>query len=121
MLLLQASAPGGTAAERVAPLDAMVADAVGCRKPRVGEITVCARRGGESPYRYRRLPGEDDGFKADGPTDSVSRERHRLMDVGGAGAQTNACSTTGPMGWTGCQVKQWKEAQQQAGFRSAPR
>ena len=39
------------------------------------------------------------------------------MDVGGAGAQQNVCGATGAAGWTGCMTRDWKERQQQKGFR----
>ncbi len=85
-----------------------------CPRGQNGEITVCGKP--DSPYR---IPKElrDPGFQIDGPMDSVSRERHRIMDVGGAGAQQHACSPVGAMGWTGCEVKAWKEADQQRGFQ----
>lgn len=115
MLLLQA----GTAAARN-PVDAqraLVQDAVApCRRGRRGEIVVCGRSKDErSPYRLPVIDGED-GFQIDGPVDSVSRGRHKLMDVGGAGSQQNSCGATGSGGLYGCQVKAWKEADQQRGF-----
>lgn len=99
-----------------APLRDPVAEVVHCPKPRPGEISICGKREADPPYR---LPQQfrDEGFRIDGPVDSVSRERHLIMDVGGAGAQQNACSAVGMAGWTGCEVKGWKEADQQRGYR----
>ena len=77
-----------------------------------GDIVVCRRAGETAALRYR-LPIRDQGFDPGGPTDSVSRERHRMMDVGASG--TGSCSASGAGGWTGCQSHQWKEARQQYG------
>lgn len=74
--------------------------------PAPSEIVVCGR--GEDA-RYR-LPSPD-GFDPRGLVDSVSRERHRLMDVGASGIQS--CSTVGPGGWTGCDVRRWRQAHEQ--------
>lgn len=71
------------------------------------ELVVCGRRG-DSPYR---LPLVHDGFDPDGPVDSVSRERHRLYEVGDVGI--GSCSTVGGGGWTGCDSIAWKQAHQQ--------
>lgn len=86
-----------------------------CRMPADGSVIICGRRNTESPYR---LPpaARDPGFDVDGPIDSVSRERHKLMDVGDAG--TGSCSNVGAGGWTGCMVKGWRADEQQRGFRS---
>ena len=74
------------------------------------EIVVCGRRDGRSPYR---VPEVDQGFDPGGTVDSVSRERHRLLDLGATGIQS--CSTVGPGGWTGCDLIRWREAQEQYG------
>ena len=87
-----------------------------CRMPADGSVIVCGTRNSESPYR---IPSSlrDPGFDVDGAIDSVSRERHKLMDVGDAG--TGSCSNSGAGGWTGCAVKDWQAADQQRGFRPA--
>lgn len=61
------------------------------------EIVVCGRRNETERYR---LPIRSEGFDPNGPIDSVSRERHRLIQEGDAGI--GSCSTTGPGGYTGC-------------------
>lgn len=111
VLALLASAPLPKA-----PLRDPVAEAVRCPKPRPGEINVCGR---DSPEARYRLPQafRDPGFEIDGPRDSASRERHKLMDVGGAGSLQNACSVVGHGGGIGCMVKDWTENDQQRGFR----
>lgn len=111
MLLLEVvttSGPGVPAKPRTQMTEAP------CKRGSGDEINVCGKA--DSPYR---IPKElrDPGFQVDGPRDSVSRERHRIMDVGGAGSQQGACSPVGAMGWTGCMVKDWKESDQQRGFR----
>ena len=70
-------------------------------------ITVCGRSNGASGYR---LPPRE-GFDRAGPIDSVSRERHRMLDVGATG--TGSCSPVGPGGWTGCMLIRWREANEQ--------
>jgi hypothetical protein len=72
-----------------------------------GEIVVCGRRDEE---RYR-LPIRTEGFDASGPVDSVSRERHRLIQEGDSGV--GSCSTSGAGGWTGCFHQQRKRQCQQ--------
>jgi hypothetical protein len=57
------------------------------------DVTVCGHRDEGSGYR---LPQLDQHFDPAGSIDSVSRERHRLLDVGAAG--THSCSTVGPGG-----------------------
>jgi hypothetical protein len=71
------------------------------------EAVVCGRRG-RSPYR---IPEQREGFDPAGPIDSVSRERHRLLDLGASGI--GSCSTSGPGGMTGCDLIRWKEKQEQ--------
>jgi hypothetical protein len=87
-----------------------------CRMPADGSVIICGARNADSPYR---LPASvrDPGFDVDGAVDSVSRERHKLMDVGDAG--TGSCSNVGARGWTGCMVKGWQADDQQRGFRPA--
>ena len=87
-----------------------------CRIPADGTVLVCGHR--DSPYR---LPPalRDPGFDVDGPLDSLSRERHKLMETGESG--TGSCSNVGAGGWTGCMVKGWKAADEQRGFRPAGR
>jgi hypothetical protein len=87
-----------------------------CRIPADGTVLVCGHR--DSPFR---LPPalRDPGFDVDGPLDSVSRERHKLMETGESGI--GSCSNVGAGGWTGCMVKGWKAADEQRGFRPAGR
>lgn len=75
-----------------------------------GDIIVCADPAGEpeSPYR---LPIRPEGFDWKGGTDSVYRERRRLLEQGDAGI--GSCSAVGPGGWTGCMVRDWKRAREQ--------
>jgi hypothetical protein len=73
-------------------------------------IVVCGRRA--DPERYR-LPIRQNGFDPRGATDSVSRERHRLIEEGDAGI--GSCSTVGPGGYTGCFHQTIKRRQQQEG------
>jgi hypothetical protein len=70
------------------------------------EIVVCGR----SEDAQYRLPSPD-GFDPRGLIDSVSRERNRLMDVGASGI--HSCSTVGPGGWTGCDLRRWRQAHEQ--------
>ncbi len=82
------------------------------------EITVCAHQPGDAD-RYRLpLRDEDDGFDPLGPVDSVSRERQRLIDGDGASTDLTrgSCSSVGASGWTGCQIKTWREHDQQKGW-----
>jgi hypothetical protein len=101
LLLSQAAAPTDPAPTLIGPL---VTPA--CRSNR-DDITICGRRDGVGGYR---LP-EQDGFDPSGTVDSVSRERHRLLDVGATGI--GSCSTVGPGGWTGCMLNTWREADEQ--------
>jgi hypothetical protein len=79
-----------------------------CPKQPSGDIVVCGRRGESSPYRLPRL---NDGFDPDGPVDSVSRERHRLFEVGESGI--GSCSNAGAGAWTGCGAIEFKQFHQQ--------
>ncbi|RVT94965.1 hypothetical protein EOD43_00025 [Sphingomonas crocodyli] len=84
-----------------------------CPKDQSGAgIVVCARTKERVALRYR-LPIKQDGFDPAGPVDSVSRERHRMLDVGAGG--TRSCSPIGPGGSTGCQSRDWKAAREQYG------
>lgn len=76
------------------------------------DITVCGRRNGNDSYR---LP-QADRFDPAGPTDSVSRERHRMIEVGGAGI--GSCTPVGPGGWTGCMLGDWRHADEQYAGRN---
>lgn len=67
------------------------------------EIVVCGRR--DQTERYR-LPIRPQGFDRNGTIDSVSRERHRLYEVGETGLYS--CSNVGPGGYTGCSWKEFK-------------
>jgi hypothetical protein len=75
-----------------------------------GDIVVCGDREVRSPYR---IPAPKEGFDPAGPIASVSRERHRLYEVGDSGI--HSCSTVGPGGYTGCAFKTWKNAREQYG------
>jgi hypothetical protein len=90
-----------------------------CRSTtRTGEITVCAHQPSDND-RYRLpLRDEDRGFDPLGPVDSVSRERQRLLDGDGASQDLTrgSCSSVGASGWTGCQIKTWREHDQQKGW-----
>lgn len=98
-------------------LQAVVRNAIGdCRMPADGSVIICAQP--DSPYRLP-LAARDPGFDVNGAVDSVARERHKLMDVGGTGI--GSCSSAGAGGWTGCMVQGWEAADQQRGFRPAGR
>jgi len=81
-------------------------------------ITVCARTKEQTDRRFRLPPMPDTGFDPLGPVDSVSRERHRLIDGDGASQDLTrgSCSAVGASGWTGCMVKGWREKDQQKGW-----
>jgi hypothetical protein len=79
-----------------------------CEPSGGGEIVVCGKRGESERYR---LPVQPRGFDAAGSTDSVSRERHRLIQEGDSGI--GSCSTSGPGGWTGCFHQQRRRQCQQ--------
>jgi hypothetical protein len=102
--LLAMSAP--LLAEEPAPTTAPVIN--DCAQESSSEEIVVCRQRQRSAYR---LPPAPEGFDPTGTTDSISRERHRLLDVGAAGI--NSCSTVGPGGYTGCDVARWKEKQEQ--------
>lgn len=108
VLLSQASNNPDPAPTLTAPLAAPA-----CRPDRnQDDITVCGRRDDGAGYR---LPPPD-RFDPAGPIDSVSRERHRLLDVGATGI--GSCSTVGPGGWTGCMLTTWREADEQYAGRN---
>ncbi len=110
---LAAVLPAPAAQPRLADV---VHDVLGdCRRPDDGSVIVCATRHAESPYRIPPAL-RDTGFQVDGPVDSVSRERHKLMEAGDSG--TGSCSNSGAGGWTGCMVKGWRADEQQRGFRT---
>jgi hypothetical protein len=110
-LATAAAAPAAVAVPHIVP---------DCHRDPDEGIVVCGRQTGRSPYRLPP-PG---GFDPDGPVDSVSRERHRLMEPGASGI--GSCSTVGPGGWTGCDFNAWKQEHQQkdgnarVGFGSKP-
>lgn len=72
------------------------------------EIVVCGRRNDDARYR---VPPSVNGFDPDGPMESVSRERNRMLEGGEAG--TGSCSTVGAGGWTGCFALAVNRARQQ--------
>jgi hypothetical protein len=108
LLLSQAVTNPDPPATRTAPLTSTACPAG--RTP--DDITVCGRRDDGNGYR---LPPPT-GFDPAGPIDSVSRERHRLLDVGAAGIQS--CSAVGPGGWTGCEFTDWRHADEQYAGRN---
>jgi hypothetical protein len=87
-----------------------------CRKPHpAGEIVVCRKTDAQQRFRLPAAP--DRGFDPLGGRDSVSRERHRLIDGDGASQDLTrgSCSAVGASGFTGCMIKSWREADQQKG------
>jgi hypothetical protein len=106
LLLAQAAAPADPAPSLTGPLVTRA-----CR-PNRDDITICGRRNDAESYR---VPAPD-GFDPSGTVDSVSRERHRLLDVGASGI--GSCSTVGPGGWTGCMLNTWREADEQYAGRN---
>lgn len=109
-LLLLAAAPPSIGDALRQAIDSCPAD-----RP-TNEIVVCKRR--EEQQRYRMPPMPDRGFDPLGAVDSVSRERHRLIDGDGASPDLTrgSCSSVGASGWTGCQIKTWREHDQQKGW-----
>lgn len=105
-LLAAAPPPAAPAAQGQAPSPPKVVP--DCRSGSSGDILVCGRRGERSPYR---LPPQREGFDPDGAMPSVSRERHRLYEVGDTGI--GSCSNVGPGGWTGCQFRHWRDEHHQ--------
>lgn len=101
-------------------IDQAIRDAVDpcAASRREGGITVCARTKEETDRRFRLPQMPDRGFDPLGPVDSVSRERHRLIDGDGANTDLTrgSCSAVGASGWTGCQIKKWGEMDQQKGW-----
>lgn len=79
-----------------------------CEAGKGDEIVVCGSRRERSPYR---LPPTAGGFDPAGTVDSVSRERHRLIEHGDSGI--GSCSASGPGGYTGCFHRQVKNRCQQ--------
>jgi hypothetical protein len=74
------------------------------------EVVVCGRRNEAERYR---LPIRPEGFDKNGTIPSVSRERHRLYEVGETGLYS--CSNVGPGGYTGCGLKNFKAKLEQHG------
>lgn len=101
-------------------IDQAIRDAVDpcAASRREGGITVCGRSKAETDRRFRLPTMPDRGFDPLGSVDSVSRERHRLIDGDGASQDLTrgSCSTVGASGWTGCQIKKWGEMDQQKGW-----
>jgi len=110
LLLLQASSPASDdkATDYVAEARKQFGVTKRCERGEdPDEVVVCGRRGERELYR---LPIRNQGFDKDGTVDSVSRERHRLYEVGDSGI--GSCSTVGPGGWTGC-FHQWVKARRE--------
>jgi hypothetical protein len=103
--LTAAASPPASPPDSDAPPPRIVEE---CPSAAPGDLVVCGRPGSRSPYR---LPPQDDGWTPGGAVDSVSRERHRLLDQGAAGI--GSCSTAGPGGSTGCDLIRWKEGYEQ--------
>jgi hypothetical protein len=102
LLLAQFATPPTPAPTLTGPLTAQAC------QPDPDDITVCGRRNRGDGYR---VPPPPDGFDPGGTVDSVSRERHRMLDVGAVGTQS--CSAVGPGGWTGCVFNDWRRADEQ--------
>jgi hypothetical protein len=75
------------------------------------EIVVCGSRSEAARQRLPRIVS--DRFDPNGMVDSVSRERHRMYEVGDSGI--GSCSTSGPGGTEGCSWKRFKERLEQHG------
>ena len=75
------------------------------------EIVVCGRR--SETERQRLPPIISDRFDPNGTVESVSRERHRMYEVGDSGI--GSCSTSGPGGMEGCSWRRFKQALEQHG------
>ncbi|WP_019831994.1 hypothetical protein [Sphingomonas sp. PR090111-T3T-6A] len=90
-----------------------------CKAARqANDIVVCGRNREQEQRRYRLPRDPDRGFDPLGAVDSVSRERHRLLDADGAGPDLTrgSCSSVGASGATGCSIKQWREMREQKGW-----
>ncbi len=117
LLLAAAAAQPAASAPSIALKD--IARAVtACARGGGSDVVVCGRRDADSPFRIPES-FRDPGFDVDGPVDSVSRERHKLMDVGATGI--HSCSATGAGGWTGCMVNDWERDDEQRGFQPVRR
>jgi hypothetical protein len=101
-------------------IDRAIRDAIDpcAQARRQAGITVCARTRDETNRRFRLPTMPDTGFDPSGSVDSVSRERHRLIDGDGASQDLTrgSCSAVGASGFTGCQIKAWREKDQQKGW-----
>lgn len=108
--LAAAILPAGAAQGQPSPVPGTAAPKIveECPRGQTDDLVVCGRKDRASPYRLPRL---HEGFDPDGPVDSVSRERHRLFEVGEAGI--GSCSTAGAGGWTGCGAIEFKQFHQQ--------
>jgi hypothetical protein len=106
--LAVAQVPAPPAARPAAAAPAAPTIVPDCTRQQTQDILVCARRGARSPYR---LPPQPEGFDPDGAMASVSRERHRLYEVGQTGI--GSCTNVGPGGWTGCDFLHWRDEHHQ--------
>jgi hypothetical protein len=79
-----------------------------CSSSSPDEVVVCGH--GRPPANYR-LP-EPKGFDPRGEVESVSRERHRLME-GGEGGIHSCNFVVGSGSWTGCELRGLRRAEQQ--------
>jgi hypothetical protein len=75
------------------------------------EILVCGRRSETERQRLNTII--DDRFDPGGTVESVSRERHRLYEVGESGI--GSCSPSGPGGVEGCSFRRFKQMLEQYG------
>ena len=106
LLLLLAQAAGPAPQDAPKPLQIIRR----CETGEGEEIVVCGRRDETERYRLPIRPG---GFDRNGVVDSVSRERHRLYEVGETGLYS--CSNVGPGGYTGYSWKEFKGRLEQHG------
>ena len=72
---------------------------------------MCGRRSETERQRLPRIIS--DRFDPNGTVESVSRERHRMYEVGDSGI--GSCSASGPGGTEGCSWKRFKQGLEQHG------
>jgi hypothetical protein len=88
-----------------------------CKATRPADGIVVCGESRQQRERYR-LKREDKGFDPKGSVDSVSRERNRMIDAGGANTDLTrgSCSAVGASGATGCMIQSWRERREQKGW-----